>query len=303
MTVNRRFLYWGVFLVAAGGRDARRAGRRREQRRRGAGAAPLARRGRSRSAPACSCAAPGSGSRAACWPPRCPACSWAGCSWPCRGSCPGCGGVAAGNVRYAAGNLRGAASVDLTLACGDLSVITVPGTGWQLQSGNAGGATPAVDVSADRLSVDLGGRVATPSASRPAATLAAVAARREHARPRRRGERGSGPVRPRRRPARERPPGRQRGRRAGGPGRGDASATCRCASTRPRHRCGCRRARTLRRRPLGQRGRTQGLRAERARASDPRHERARLDPLRRARPATATPGRAPAIRWQTTTRT
>ena len=70
---------------------------------------------------------------------------------------PGCDGIGPTTFDTRQGTFAGAASVDLTLACGDLTVTTVPGTGWQLQSGNAGGATPAVDVSGNRLSVTSAG--------------------------------------------------------------------------------------------------------------------------------------------------
>ena len=93
---------------------------------------------------------------------------------------PGCDGIGPATFDTRQGTFAGAASVDLTLACGDLTVTTVPGTGWQLQSGNAGEATPAVDVSGDRLSVTSAGerrsfgftpggdvwRLALPAASR-----------------------------------------------------------------------------------------------------------------------------------------
>jgi hypothetical protein len=51
------------------------------------------------------------------------------------------------------GTFDGAASVDLRLDCGELSVTTAPGTGWHVQTGDTRGAAPAVDSSADRLSV------------------------------------------------------------------------------------------------------------------------------------------------------
>ena len=66
---------------------------------------------------------------------------------------PDCGGVQPATFDTRQGTFDGAASVDLTLACGDLSVTTVNGTVWQLQAGNASGGIAAVDVSADRLSV------------------------------------------------------------------------------------------------------------------------------------------------------
>jgi len=51
------------------------------------------------------------------------------------------------------GTFDGPASVNLTLACGDMSVTTAAGSGWQLAAGNATGPAATVDVSADRLSV------------------------------------------------------------------------------------------------------------------------------------------------------
>ena len=56
------------------------------------------------------------------------------------------------------GTFDGQASVDLRLACGDLTVTTVPGTGWLLQAGNTNGRQAAVDVSANRLSIASSGR-------------------------------------------------------------------------------------------------------------------------------------------------
>ena len=51
------------------------------------------------------------------------------------------------------GTFDGTASVDLTLACGDVTVTTTPGGAWQLETGNATGPAATVDVSADRLRV------------------------------------------------------------------------------------------------------------------------------------------------------
>ena len=70
---------------------------------------------------------------------------------------PGCDGIGPTTFDTRQGTFGGAASVDLTLACGDLTVTTVPGTSWQLQSGNAGGAATVVDVSGNRLSVTSAG--------------------------------------------------------------------------------------------------------------------------------------------------
>ncbi len=71
---------------------------------------------------------------------------------------PECGVVRPVTFATRQGTFDGPASVDLTLACGDLTVTTAPGNGWLLQAGNAGGAGAAVDVSADRLSVASSGR-------------------------------------------------------------------------------------------------------------------------------------------------
>ncbi len=66
---------------------------------------------------------------------------------------PECGDIRPASFATRQGTFDGAASVDLTLACGELSVTTAPGNGWQLQTGNTPGAAPMVGVSADRLSV------------------------------------------------------------------------------------------------------------------------------------------------------
>jgi len=66
---------------------------------------------------------------------------------------PECGDFQPASFATREGTFDGAAAVDLTLACGDLSVTTAPGNGWQLQTGNTTGAAATVGVSADRLSV------------------------------------------------------------------------------------------------------------------------------------------------------
>lgn len=66
---------------------------------------------------------------------------------------PACRDIQPASFATRQGTFVGAASVDLRLACGDLSVTTAPGTGWQLEAGNATGRAATVDVSADRLSV------------------------------------------------------------------------------------------------------------------------------------------------------
>jgi hypothetical protein len=66
---------------------------------------------------------------------------------------PECGDVQPASFAAREGTFEGAAAADLTLACGDLSVTTAPGSGWQLQTGNTTGAVATVGVSADRLSL------------------------------------------------------------------------------------------------------------------------------------------------------
>jgi hypothetical protein len=64
-----------------------------------------------------------------------------------------CSDIMPGNTTTRQGTFDGAASVDLTLACGELSITTAQGDAWQLQAGNRAGADPTIGVSADRLSV------------------------------------------------------------------------------------------------------------------------------------------------------
>jgi hypothetical protein len=66
---------------------------------------------------------------------------------------PGCSGVEPASFETRQGTFGGAASVDLRFACGELSVTTVPGNGWRLEAGDGSGAAAAVDASADRLTV------------------------------------------------------------------------------------------------------------------------------------------------------
>ncbi len=51
------------------------------------------------------------------------------------------------------GTFVGPASVDIRLRCGDVSVTTGSGDGWQLDSGNAGGTAAIVVATSNRLSV------------------------------------------------------------------------------------------------------------------------------------------------------
>ncbi len=52
------------------------------------------------------------------------------------------------------GSFDGPAAVDVKLDCGDVTITTVPGRGWQVQAGDTGGPAPVIEVSADRLSVE-----------------------------------------------------------------------------------------------------------------------------------------------------
>jgi hypothetical protein len=71
---------------------------------------------------------------------------------------PECGGGAQpGSVITRQGAFDGPAAVDLTFACGDLSVSTAPGNAWQIQSGDTAGSTATVAVTPDRLSVASSG--------------------------------------------------------------------------------------------------------------------------------------------------
>lgn len=66
---------------------------------------------------------------------------------------PDCGDVMPTSFTTQQGTFAGAASVDLTIACGELSVTTAPGSDWKLETGNGTGRAAVVGVSADRLSV------------------------------------------------------------------------------------------------------------------------------------------------------
>jgi hypothetical protein len=52
------------------------------------------------------------------------------------------------------GSFTGSGTVDVTLDCGDVTITTVPGRGWQVQTGSTGGPAPVIDATADRLSVE-----------------------------------------------------------------------------------------------------------------------------------------------------
>jgi len=66
---------------------------------------------------------------------------------------PECGDTRPASMVTRQGSFDSAASVDLRLACGEVSVTTTPGNGWQLEAGNARGAVAVADASANRLSV------------------------------------------------------------------------------------------------------------------------------------------------------
>jgi hypothetical protein len=157
MRVNRRFLYWGIFLVAIGGvlvvadlrngdtgiiADALRfwplaivaigLGLVLRRTRFGLPAGMLA------------AAVPGlvlGGSLALA--PR------------LAGQCGGDG--APSNVATHEGTFDGPAQISVSTGCGNLVVDTAPGSDWRLDAGNAGGRTPIVDASARTLSIGAGG--------------------------------------------------------------------------------------------------------------------------------------------------
>ena len=157
MTVNRRFLYWGVFLVAAGAvalvaqTDAVDSDVLAQVLRLwpvviiALGIGLLLRRTRFGLA---------GGMLAA----TMPGLLLGGLVVAAPRMAPECGVVQPASFATRQGTFDGAASVDLTLACGDLSVTTAPGNGWQLQAGNTTGADATVGVSADRLSVTSSGQ-------------------------------------------------------------------------------------------------------------------------------------------------
>jgi hypothetical protein len=66
---------------------------------------------------------------------------------------PDCADVRPAAMETLQGTFDGAASVELELACGDLSVTTTPGNAWRLEEGNARSAHATVDASADHLSI------------------------------------------------------------------------------------------------------------------------------------------------------
>jgi hypothetical protein len=66
---------------------------------------------------------------------------------------PGCNGVEPTSFASRDGSFDGAASVDLRLRCGDVTVATGSGSTWYLVAGNGSGTAAVVDATAERLSV------------------------------------------------------------------------------------------------------------------------------------------------------
>lgn len=66
---------------------------------------------------------------------------------------PTCNDVQPTSFASREGSFDGAASVDLRLRCGDVTVTTGSGSTWYLDAGNGSGATAVVDATADRLSI------------------------------------------------------------------------------------------------------------------------------------------------------
>lgn len=152
MTINRRLLYAGVFLIAAGtvvlvvqGGDVDR-----DVVRQALGLWPVAviALGVGLLVRRTSLATPGGMVAAAMpglllggmlvAPPE--------IGWECRDLRPVA--LAARDGTFSAG-----ARVNLRLFCGDLTVTTAPGSGWRLDSGNGRGPDATVDSSADRLTI------------------------------------------------------------------------------------------------------------------------------------------------------
>ena len=89
------------------------------------------------------------------------------------------GGVAPGSVVSRQGTFDGPATVDLTFACGDLSVVTAPGPGWEIQTGDSGATTATV------ASSPAGSRSRRRALGAPSGPWAAATPGGCHSRPRR----------------------------------------------------------------------------------------------------------------------
>ncbi len=69
-----------------------------------------------------------------------------------------CGvGLASPAVETQQGTFDGPARIDIATGCGSLVVDTAPGNAWRLDAGSSGGRTPVVESSGRLLSVDAGG--------------------------------------------------------------------------------------------------------------------------------------------------
>ncbi|HEX7473005.1 MAG TPA: hypothetical protein VF323_07965, partial [Candidatus Limnocylindrales bacterium] len=68
----------------------------------------------------------------------------------------GIGGTLTGTA-IQQGTFDGPARISVTSGCGSLIVDTAAGSGWRLDAGNTRGRTPSVDASARNLSIDAGG--------------------------------------------------------------------------------------------------------------------------------------------------
>jgi len=66
---------------------------------------------------------------------------------------PACNDVGPASLAARDGSFDGAASVDLRLRCGDVTVTTGSGSTWHLETGNGTGTAAVVDATANRLSV------------------------------------------------------------------------------------------------------------------------------------------------------
>jgi hypothetical protein len=70
-----------------------------------------------------------------------------------------CGiGLSSPTVETQQGTFDGPARIDIQTGCGSLIVGTTPGNGWRLDAGSSGGRTPLVEASSRALSIDAGGR-------------------------------------------------------------------------------------------------------------------------------------------------
>jgi hypothetical protein len=64
---------------------------------------------------------------------------------------PACHIAQSGTFAGQQGTFEGSASAELRISCGDLTVTTTPGSGWQVQTGESGGAAPVLESGGHRL--------------------------------------------------------------------------------------------------------------------------------------------------------